>query len=823
MVGRVLLYRLRADLRRRRALIALAVLVAVLGGVVLATAAGARRTSSAYERLLEHAAPPELLVSPPGDPDASPEPFYAAVADLPGVRQLGLIAGVPLAPQAGTPSERFADALGGIGVLAAIDGSWGTDVGRHRLVSGRLPDPRKAGEILVTERFSSETGLHVGDHVDVVLLTEPATDQVGLVATPDQGRPMQLTVTGVGVAYDEVVPFGDLNATGSILATAPLAELVPRAYWNFEGAFVDVDPAVDLDAMTEEIERLGNDPSLGTGGPVFVADQAAATRGVNDSMQPLAASLAVAATAFGVVTLLIAGQAVARGTREPAEEVNTLRALGLRPIDRLGVPLGLAALVGSFGALGAVAVALALSNRFPIGVARVAEPDPGFAVDPTVLLVGGLSIVAVTVASAAISSVIRLRRRAAPGRPLRVPGIAPRLGLGPAAVQGVRFAVSSDASHPVPMRSTLAAVTLAVTAVVATISFADSLVALLDTPSRYGQGWDRMLDAQFGPAPVGRVIDRIGASDEVDGIAVGTYGDVSVEGLAVAAFDLQAVVGDVSVTIVEGQAARNANEIVLGTQTMQSLDVRVGSTVMVDNGEGPQPMRVTGRGVFPHMGQGSFSTTGLGVGAQLAGGTFSTFFDDQDVPPDYQLDGRTFHFLAIDVKGSPSALDAELAELEASVAADDGFALIRTEQPPTKILDLGRVRVVPTTMAGVLALVAVAALAHLLTTSVQERRHEFALLGALGFVGRQLRATVAWQASVITMASLVVGVPVGVALGRSIWSAYASGLHAAAPAETPWAWLVLAVGASLAVANVVALLPGHWAGRTRTAAVLRTR
>ena len=235
------------------------------------------------------------------------------------------------------------------------------------------------------------------------------------------------------------------------------------------------------------------------------------------------------------------------------EEVDTLRALGLRPIDRLGVPLGLAALVGSFGALGAVAVALALSSRFPIGVARVAEPDPGFAVDPTVLLVGG------AVDRRCHGGQRRHKwpgpdpPRAGSGRPSRLAGIAPRLGLGPAAVQGVRFAVSSEASHPVPMRSTLAAVTLAVTTVVATITFANSLVALLDTPSRYGQGWDRMIDAQFGPAPVGRVIDRIGASDEVDGIAVGTYGDVSVEGLPVAAFDLQAVVGDVSVTIVEGQ------------------------------------------------------------------------------------------------------------------------------------------------------------------------------------------------------------------------------------------------------------------------------
>ena len=822
-MGRVVLYRLRADLRRRRSLIALTLLVAVLGGVVLATAAGARRTSSAYERLLERTSPPELLVSPPGGPGAAPDPFYAAVADLPGVRELGLIAGVPLAPQAGTSSEPLAEALGGIGVVAALDGSWSTEVGRPRLVSGRLPNPREAQEILITERFASQTGLGTGDHLDVVLLTESETDQVGLAATAEQGRPMRLTVTGVGVAYDEVVPFSDLNASGSILATAPLAELVPRADWNFEGAFVDVDPSADLAALTEEVERLGNDPDLGTGGPVFVSDEAAAARRVNESMQPLAVSLAVAAVAFGLVVLVVVGQAVARATREPPEEVVTLRAVGMRPVDRLGVPIGLAALVGTVGALGAIVVALALSSRFPIGVARVAEPDPGFAVDSTVLLVGALLIVAVTVASALISGLVRLRPRSAPPRASRLASIAPRLGMGPPAVQGVRFAASSDGTQPVPMRSTLAAVTLAVTAVVGTITFADSLVTLLDSPARYGQGWDRMLDAQFGPAPVGRVIDRVGASDEVDGIAVGSYGDVSVDGLPVAAFDLQPVVGDISVTILEGQPARAADEIVLGTQTMRALGVQVGSTVMVDKGEGPGPMRISGRGVFPHMGQGSFSTTGLGVGAQLPGGTLSTFFDDQDVPPDYLYDGRTFHFVAIDAKGSPSALDAELVELEASVAADAGFVLVRTEQPPTKILDLGRVRVVPMTMAGVLALVAVTALAHLLTTSVLERRRELALLSALGFVRRQLRATVAWQATVVTLASLAVGVPVGVALGRSVWTAYASGLHAAAPAETPWLWLALAVVASLGIANLVALLPGQWAGRTRTAVVLRTQ
>ena len=88
-------------------------------------------------------------------------------------------------------------------------------------------------------------------------------------------------------------------------------------------------------------------------------------------------------------------------------------------------------------------------------------------------------------------------------------------------------------------------------------------------------------------------------------------------------------------------------------------------------------MRVTGRGVFPRMGQGSFSTTGLGIGAQLGGGAIVSFGGFENVPRDYELDGRMFNFVAVDLDDSPSGLDSELAELEASVVADGGFAFTR--------------------------------------------------------------------------------------------------------------------------------------------------
>ena len=336
VVGGVVAYRLRANLRRWwRVGFGLALLVAVLGGVVLATAAGARRTSSAYGRLLDVVNPPELLVSPPGGgPGFDPSPFYDALAQVPGVRRIRVFAGIPLAPQAGTSSARLAEALSGGGVLADI-GDGGADIGRPRMVSGRLPDPGQADEVMVSERFARTGDVDVGDHIDAVILTGAETDSVDLVATADQGTPIRLTVTGIGVLHEEVVPFDDLSASGTLRGTAELSAMVDRGELNFEGAMVDVEPGTDLVALTDAIEDLGQQLDLGTGGPVFVSDQAAAVRRTNDAMRPLAFALGVAAVAIGVVVLLVVGQAVSRASRETSDDVEALRAIGSRSSDRV--------------------------------------------------------------------------------------------------------------------------------------------------------------------------------------------------------------------------------------------------------------------------------------------------------------------------------------------------------------------------------------------------------------------------------------------------------------------------------------------------------
>src|ERR1700761_4507455 len=75
---------LRTDLRHRwRALLSLALLLGLIGGVVLTAAAGARRTDTAYPRLLSWANASQVDIIPVAN--GLPADYYAALRKLPQV------------------------------------------------------------------------------------------------------------------------------------------------------------------------------------------------------------------------------------------------------------------------------------------------------------------------------------------------------------------------------------------------------------------------------------------------------------------------------------------------------------------------------------------------------------------------------------------------------------------------------------------------------------------------------------------------------------------------------------------------------------------
>jgi ABC-type lipoprotein release transport system permease subunit len=112
------------------------------------------------------------------------------------------------------------------------------------------------------------------------------------------------------------------------------------------------------------------------------------------------------------------------------------------------------------------------------------------------------------------------------------------------------------------------------------------------------------------------------------------------------------------------------------------------------------------------------------------------------------------------------------------------------------------------------------ALGFTLVASVRRRKRDLALLKTLGFTQRQLAAAVAWQASVTAITGVVVGVPVGAALGRQLWILFAREIYAVPKPTVPWSVMLVAAGA-LVVANVVAAVPGRIASRTPAAVGLR--
>jgi ABC-type lipoprotein release transport system permease subunit len=140
---------------------------------------------------------------------------------------------------------------------------------------------------------------------------------------------------------------------------------------------------------------------------------------------------------------------------------------------------------------------------------------------------------------------------------------------------------------------------------------------------------------------------------------------------------------------------------------------------------------------------------------------------------------------------------------------------------PAQILNYGSLGTTPFLLGAALAVGAAVALGITLVTSVRRRRHDLAILKTLGFTRGQLAIAVAVQASVAAVIGCAVGIPVGIALGRVLWDLFA-GEISAVPAPTVPGGTVAVIGIlALALAILVATIPGRLAARTPTSQLLR--
>ena len=128
---------------------------------------------------------------------------------------------------------------------------------------------------------------------------------------------------------------------------------------------------------------------------------------------------------------------------------------------------------------------------------------------------------------------------------------------------------------------------------------------------------------------------------------------------------------------------------------------------------------------------------------------------------------------------------------------------------PGGVGNLTEVRSLPRAISIFVVVLGLTSLAHALATTVGRRSHDLATLRSIGFTPRQTTACVVWQAVTIAAVALIVGIPLGLVLGRGAWWAAADPIGVRTDISRPVGTLVL-VGLGTIIAGVVLAAVVAW-------------
>jgi FtsX-like permease family len=745
---------LRADFRLRwRPLAALALLFGLIGGVVLTAAAGARRTDTAYPRLLQWASAAQVDILPGSN---GPVPgYFAAVRRLPQVAAMSVdsLYQTALPVRHGRPATVVMS-------YSSPDGGMGVSADRIKILRGRMFGRRAVGRAVIDPQLAGLERLGPGGTLR--LLAIPNNPRTG---SPEIGRavPLAFRVSAVGVFDSQIVPANAANGEPAALLSPPYnATPIAQASGYGTEAAVRLRPGASMAAFTAAAVSLAKHYPRTQGSAVVISlsDEVTATQ---RAIRPDAIALAAFAALAGLIALAVIGQLLGRQLVLDATEFPILRALGMTRARLAGLSLARVAVVTLAGGVVAVAVAVAASPLMPIGPARLAEPQPGVEVNLAILGAGFAAIVLLPLAvlvPAAWRAAARVRGPlgvAEPAVPARAFRLGPALGRAGSVTGslGVRMAFEPGRGRTaVPVRSALAGTTAAVAAVAAAVVFGASLIALVGTPHRYGQNWDQELDLGFAGVTAALAAKALSAEPAISAYAAGDYGQLSVDGRLVPAIGVSPVRGQDYFTLLAGHYPAGPGQIVLGAQTLRAIHRQLGQTVFMTANRvatfGPvtrRTMRIVGVAVFPGFGRGAFAATDLGTGAAVTAPVLS------EPSPQTGCGARAtcYNFFLLryrpgtDLAAAANRLTA--AVVKAGCPPGPVSCSVTADQRPTDIRNYASVRDTPLILGAVLALLAVGTLAYVLLTGVRRRRRDLAVLKTLGLRRSQVIRVVSWQAS----------------------------------------------------------------------------
>ena len=814
-----------SDLRRHlRAAIVVAVLIGLTSVIALGAAEGAQRTDTAYARLRAVVnAPDEIVFSGTGAAEALvPHVDFSKVALLPQVKATRAVAYM-LGEGVGADGKvLFGGATKGSVVLGAptIEGHSAMP---WNVLEGRLPDPTRSDEVVIGYMTQLDPQAAVGSTIDLRLVKATATaEEFGGASTPAaaaalMGPPIPVKVVGRVVVLD-----GNDELSGNnhdFFVSPAFVQRYQPSTLKADYLMVTLKNGTADSAAFEE-QLLAIYPNAGFGSAT-AKDATVVRRAVNVQV----AALWLVALLTTLVGFMILGQALSRLSFTESTENPILSALGMTRRQLFAVAMVRATLIGTAAGVVAFVTAVAASSVFPTGVARIVEPTPG--TDVAAIVAGGAVLVVLGVLLLSVVPALRAARTRGDARgvalvaefrrPSALAAFVARSGLPASAAAGVRFALEPGRGRTaVPVRSAVIGLTLAVVALTAAFGFSASFHHLVETPRLYGQFFDFGGGYPFGGG-FDEAIAAMVADPGLSDVMVGNFREaVDVRGpggsASVNVWGLETLKGSITPTIAEGAWPVNEGELALGGKTMRQVGARIGDTVQVRVGDTVVPLKVVAKAVFAAFGFGP----GLAEGAGMTFSQLQAFFpkDERNLFTANLAPGANAAAVSARLNPKFEPLGTPVGDLEA--AANSGLST-------TVMVDaLGGAQRVPLALSGLLALAAVGTLAHVLVTSIRRRRRDLAVLKTLGFVRRQVSATVAWQASTLAGIALLIGLPFGVAVGRWGWTLFANTIGVLPVPIVDLPPLLIAVPVTLLLANLIALIPGRLAAATRPAAVFRS-
>lgn len=841
-----------------RAALGVVLLAGAVASVTMAGVFAARRTTSAYSRLLDDLDAPTLMVSPPCAPDGfggcrAPEGDVAVSAWIDSLA--GLAAVDRIAPVNGVLQPQLLTADGTIiGASDANPSSCSEDDGflalltlpaspaaapaiPFRLIEGELPS--RSDGVVLTEATMAESGLRLGDHVMMAATCEDGSPQA-------LAAPLPLTITGVSIGPLDVEPPGE----GFTL----------RPVYVHDHVRVAVSEGVDLGAPIGVAVWLREDAT-----PAELGELAASVEVVFDLAEREAIFRRALGTDADLLTLLAAVVAavgsvvlwplVLRHVRDTGPDMTVLGALGAtstqwrRASAMYGLVLGLGAAVGA-----AVATPL-LAPRLPRGLGRGVEPTLRPWLDPIVLL-PGLLVVIVAISLAAMSGAVAPLRRSHRSR-RHIP-LAARategLRLGPPAETGVRAALGAPAGDD---RSRSWATTMAIgfvaVALAACVTFLAGLRHLEQTPDLAGWNWSGIV-LFHDPSELTAARDEIAELDGITNATIGTLWPrtlLSLDGEVadVTPWAFASAPGSLGPTVTSGRKPAGAAEVAVTADLLEELDIEIGDTVEVARAdyaniladevsyEGidieapPRDLVVT---VFELVGIVLLPNQQSQVSPQIAltlegldaihapregeaGRALALL--PADFPPEERaglerlITAPAGQVVYIELAAMPSTPEEAATRIAALESVDEVSEVVL---PGTTAvleefigLDLSRADRVPRLLVSIMAILGLGIATHHWHTATLARGGELAVLRSLGFTAGSVRRSSSAQALAGTGSALVIGLPLGVVVGREIWLAYARDIDVVPVSVVPWGGLGVLAGTFL-LGGILLVLPGDW-------------